>query len=165
MRSSHFWVVSVSKPKSLSSSSSYKGWDSLDSQSSHAQDDHHGDLQPPLHLDGPDQDGGQDGQRQVGDDGHDREEEADGAVEPRIAAAHAGAPQGVHRMADVSDGDDEDNGRAELERDQTPECVGEPAAPVGDADQADADTTLDGDSAGGVEELGDVEKLGEKVSH
>lgn len=134
------------------------------SQSSHPQNNHYRELQPPLHLDWPNENRRQDRQRQVRDNRYGREEEADGAVELRIADANARAPQSIYRVADVTDCDDEDDRRAELQRDQAPERVGEPAAAIGDAHQADADTALDGHSASGVEEFGNVKELEGKTS-
>lgn len=62
-------------------------------------------------------------------------------------------------MTDIANGDNEDDGRAELQRDEAPQRVGEAAAAIGDADQTDTDTALDGDSAGCVKEFGNVKEL------
>lgn len=62
-------------------------------------------------------------------------------------------------MTDITNGDNEDDGRAELQRDEAPQRPCESSAAVGDADQTDADTALDGDSASCVKEFGNVEEL------
>lgn len=62
-------------------------------------------------------------------------------------------------MADVANGHDEDDGRAELQRHQAPEGPGESAASIGNAHQTDADAALDRHRAGGVKEFGNVEEL------
>lgn len=131
----------------------------IHSQSSQAQNHNHRELQPALHLDWPQQNRRENRQRQVRDDRHGREEEADMAVEARVTHTACLAPQGRHRVADVADGDDENDRAAELQGDEGPEAPDEGAAGLGDADQADADATFDRDRAGGVEEFGDVEEL------
>lgn len=128
-------------------------------QCSHSQNHHHRRLDPPLHLNRPNQNRRQNRQRQIRHNRHSRKKETDGAVEPRIAHARAGPPQRIDGVADVTNGDNKDDGRAKLQRDEPPQRPGESAAPVGDADQTDTDAALDGDSAGCVKEFGNVKEL------
>lgn len=112
------------------------------SQGSEAKHQSHRDLDSPSHLEGDQQDGGQDRQGQVGDDGHGREEEADAAVEDGIAFAGRLAPQGRDGVTDVGDDEDEhDRGNGGCANDE-PDGPHEPTASIGDAEEGYTDAGL-----------------------
>lgn len=62
-------------------------------------------------------------------------------------------------MANVANGDYEDDGGAHLHRHKPPQRPQEAPARVGYAHQADANAALDGHRAGGIEEFGNVKYL------
>lgn len=65
-------------------------------------------------------------------------------------------------MAQVGNGNNEDDGSRDGRADNRPQRPDKTAAFVGDAKQTDANAGFDGHCAGGVEKLGDEEQLVEK---